>query len=111
MATTGTTLSCKLCSKAFTDPRLLPCLHIFCKSCLESLQSQNEGSLTCPTCYKTSPLPPADLPRHLRIEREVASCIKDTRGRRSNSVWNSCNEGNNGAEVLIVRSVASNCVF
>ena len=72
MAAKRITHSCKLCSKPYNCPLLLPCLHVFCKTCLESLQSQNEGTLTCPTCYKTSPHPPASLPRHLRRERESA---------------------------------------
>ena len=64
-------LSCKSCSKAFSDPRLLVCLHVFCKDCLEPLYSQDEGTITCPTCNKTSSCkPPAQLPRHLRIERD-----------------------------------------
>ena len=83
---------CKLCSEPFTNPRLLPCLHVFCKSCLESLQSQNEGTLTCPTCYKTSPHPPADLPRHLRIEREVA--ISRIQEGGEETVCGSCGESN-----------------
>ena len=65
--------SCKSCSKSFTDPRLLPCIHVFCKDCLEPLYSQDEGTLTCPICNKTSSCkPPAQLPRHLRIERDSA---------------------------------------
>ena len=92
MATTPTTHFCHLCSKPFTDPRLLPCLHVFCKSCLESLESQNEGTLTCPTCYKTSPHPPADLPRHLRIEREAA--ISRIQEGGEGTVCGSCGESN-----------------
>ena len=64
-------LSCNICSNPFSDPRLLPCLHVFCKSCLEIHQSQNEGTLTCPSCCKTTSCRPSQLPKHLRIEREV----------------------------------------
>ena len=64
-------LSCNICSNPFSDPRLLPCLHVFCKSCLETHQSQNQGTLTCPSCYKTTSCRPSQLPKHLRIEREV----------------------------------------
>ena len=59
---------CKCCSKLFNDPRLLPCLHVFCKSCLESNQSRNGGILSCSVCYKISTRQnPAHLPRHLRV--------------------------------------------
>ena len=102
-------LSCKLCSKSFTDPRLLPCLHIFCKSCLESLQSQNEGTLTCPTCYKTSPHPPANLPRHLRMEKDsTLSWMQQSR----EVVCGTC-EKNNKAEAYCEdchSAICSNCV-
>ena len=65
-------LSCNICSNPFSDPRLLPCLHVFCKSCLETHQSQNEGTLTCPSCYKVSLSSPSQLPRHLKIEKDAA---------------------------------------
>ena len=102
-------LSCKLCSKSFTDPRLLPCLHIFCKSCLESLQSQNEGALTCPTCYKTSPHPPTNLPRHFRMEKDsTLSWMQQSR----EVVCGTC-EKNNKAEAYCEdcrSAICSDCV-
>ncbi len=63
--------SCAACNNVFTDPRLLPCLHVFCRGCLESVYSPNEGTLTCPTCYSVNTCPaPDQLPRHIRLERE-----------------------------------------
>ena len=64
-------LYCNLCSNPFSDPRLLPCLHVFCKSCLDTQQSENGGILTCPSCYETTTRQPSQLPRHLRIKKEV----------------------------------------
>ena len=106
---TTTSVFCNLCSKSFTDPRLLPCLHVFCKPCLESLQSRNKGALTCPTCYKTSPHPPSNLPRHLRIEREVAISRIQERGK---TVCGTCDK-NNKAEAYCEdcsSGMCSNCV-
>ena len=63
--------SCAGCNNVFTDPRLLPCLHVFCRGCLESVYSPNEGTLTCPTCYTVNVCPaPSQLPRQIRLERE-----------------------------------------
>ena len=107
--TTTAPASCNLCSKSFTDPRLLPCLHVFCKSCLEFLQPRNEGTLTCPTCYKTSPHPPANLPRHLRIERDVAMSRIQESGE---TVCDTCDE-NNKAEAYCEdcsSGICSSCV-
>ncbi|KAI8496233.1 hypothetical protein Bbelb_260740 [Branchiostoma belcheri] len=46
---------CKLCSKVFDHPKVLPCLHTFCRGCLENLPASG-GSLTCPTCGQDTPL-------------------------------------------------------
>ena len=35
MATLSNTLTCSECKKLLTSPKLLPCLHTFCKECLE----------------------------------------------------------------------------
>ena len=64
--------NCKRCGGYYRDPRLLHCLHTFCKSCLDSVVKQNEDKTTCPTCHKISPHPPHRLPRHVRLEKEAA---------------------------------------
>ena len=45
-------LECSICLDSFTDAKLLPCFHTFCKSCLEPMviQDQHGLSLRCPTC-------------------------------------------------------------
>ena len=89
----ASTLSCKSCSKSFSDPRLLPCLHVFCKDCLEPLYSQDEGTITCPTCNKTSSCkPPAQLPRHLRIERD--STLSSIQQNPQETLCDGCDENN-----------------
>ncbi len=63
-----TQVTCKLCSKFFTDPRLLPCLHSFCFKCLTS------KTKSCPTCKKAFILPEGGfsaLPKDLRKQHEV----------------------------------------
>ncbi len=61
-------VTCKLCSKFFTDPRLLPCLHSFCFKCL-TIKTKS-----CPTCKKAFKLPEGGLsalPKDLRKQHEV----------------------------------------
>lgn len=41
-------LTCKICYDLYTMPKVLPCLHSYCLSCLELLV-QN-GALQCPEC-------------------------------------------------------------
>ena len=68
----STSTNCKLCGGYYRDPRLLHCLHTFCKSCLDSVVKENEEKTTCPTCHKVSPHPTHRLPRHVRLENEAA---------------------------------------
>ena len=70
---------CKKCSKLFTDPRMLPCLHSFCKKCIESLVTQDGSKKTirCPSCKAATPIPEKGveaIPQNVRLsyEAEVA---------------------------------------
>ena len=68
---------CKKCHNHYNDPRMLPCLHSFCKSCVGQLVIQNGSKKTvrCPTCYSTSPLPLKGVdvfPRNVRLNYEAA---------------------------------------
>jgi len=70
---------CKKCSKLYTDPRMLPCLHSFCKKCIESLVTQNDSKtvICCVVCETTCPISEKGveaIPRNVRLsyEAEVA---------------------------------------
>ncbi|KAL3879534.1 hypothetical protein ACJMK2_031828 [Sinanodonta woodiana] len=47
-------LTCSICLELYKDPRLLPCHHSICKSCLVALRSKQENDsdtwLHCPSC-------------------------------------------------------------
>ncbi|XP_077994391.1 E3 ubiquitin-protein ligase TRIM45-like [Glandiceps talaboti] len=48
-------LICRICSKRYRDAKLLPCLHSFCKSCLEP--EDTSGELCCSVCSRVHKLP------------------------------------------------------
>ena len=60
----GKQLQCTLCSQPYRKPRLLPCLHSFCESCLEVHQrdvcGEGEG-LTCPVTFCQNPTDEVDV--------------------------------------------------
>jgi len=58
-----TQLECSVCLDTYTDAKLLPCFHSFCKKCLKRLvvQDHDGHTLTCPNCRRTTPLPPAGV--------------------------------------------------
>ncbi|XP_041372558.1 E3 ubiquitin-protein ligase Midline-1-like [Gigantopelta aegis] len=55
MATASTTddqISCSFCLEIFTDPRVLPCGHTFCLTCLQNHIDANntDDAFMCPNC-------------------------------------------------------------
>jgi len=54
-------LECPVCQEQFSDgnePKVLQCLHTFCKSCLEGwLRQHRGGALTCPNCRQRTECP------------------------------------------------------
>ena len=55
-------ITCCICYELFTDPRTLPCLHTFCKPCIQrtvdtGLSEVPKGFFECPLCRAHVPLP------------------------------------------------------
>ena len=53
-------LSCPLCYSRYDDPRVLPCLHTFCRRCLDDHIRRDgrvgSSTLRCPTCRQECPV-------------------------------------------------------
>ena len=49
-------LTCGVCLEEYKDPRALPCLHVYCRTCLDVLisQSADPKTVTCPVCRQHS---------------------------------------------------------
>ena len=63
-------ITCSICAELFTDPKTIPCLHTFCKRCIE--QSIEMAVDCCPLCR--APLPQdgiASIPINFTINRLV----------------------------------------
>ncbi|XP_020905188.1 tripartite motif-containing protein 45-like [Exaiptasia diaphana] len=45
-------VTCPICLQQYQDPRILPCLHTYCKHCLEVLLNKGprQFSIECPEC-------------------------------------------------------------
>ena len=53
-------LNCSICLETYRDPKLLQCLHVFCRKCLVKLvvrDQQGQLILTCPICRQDTPVP------------------------------------------------------
>ena len=52
-------LECGICFDTYTEPKVLPCFHVFCSECLKKSveKSQDKKTLSCPNCRHSVPLP------------------------------------------------------
>src|SRR6218665_141269 len=52
---------CCICLKTLTDPRTLPCIHMFCFHCLQMLVDKSDkkpgDKMQCPVCRKEFTIP------------------------------------------------------
>ena len=97
---------CQLCSKSYTDPRILPCLHSFCGQCLhmEIERSGDKQKMECPTCQRSITIPeggvnaiPQNL--HLGFEVEVAGYMSKI-GSGHEKSCDACTDGDKGSAVV-----------
>ena len=54
-------LTCAICFCRYNQPKVLPCLHLYCEKCLETMVSkirnQSQAEITCPQCQEKHRLP------------------------------------------------------
>ena len=52
-------VTCSVCIQLYTNPKQLPCLHIFCLECLNNLArtSTRYGKIKCPICQAEVAVP------------------------------------------------------
>ena len=93
-------LTCPICLDDYTNPRVLPCLHVFCEHCLGRLVLRDAENLiaTCPNCRRetrlpqegVASLPPAFYINHLFEVRDTLQKVKDPNKLRCEM----CEDGN-----------------
>ncbi|XP_019859746.1 PREDICTED: tripartite motif-containing protein 45-like [Amphimedon queenslandica] len=75
-----TPLTCTICQDTYSDPRVLPCLHSFCKGCLSKLASIST-SIKCPLCRNEHTLSPKgvdELLPNTQLARKVETLSTTT---------------------------------
>ncbi|XP_031716576.1 tripartite motif-containing protein 59 [Anarrhichthys ocellatus] len=83
-------LTCSVCYSLFSDPRVLPCSHTFCKNCLDNLLRLSTNysiwrplrlPLKCPNCRSVVELPPMgvdSLPTNVSLRAIIEKYQSDS---------------------------------
>ena len=52
-------ITCPICQEHYTEPKVLPCLHYYCKKCVLklALRTLSGKSFHCPECCSEATLP------------------------------------------------------
>ncbi|XP_034024185.1 tripartite motif-containing protein 59 [Thalassophryne amazonica] len=82
-------LTCSVCYSLFSDPRVLPCSHTFCKKCLENLLQVSTnyltwrqlGPLKCPQCRSVVEGSIDALPTNVTLRAIIEKYQKDSEPR------------------------------
>ena len=91
-------IECPVCQEQFganKQPKILKCLHTFCKSCLDGwLRQHRTGALSCPTCRTVTECPNNDidsLPSNL-FYKQMVEIVEAYTGQEESSCCGKCDE-------------------
>ena len=56
-------ITCAICHDLYTEPKILPCLHYYCKQCIHrlTLRTGLDKPFSCPECRKDTTLPQGNV--------------------------------------------------
>ena len=92
-------ITCAICHEHYTEPKVLPCCHYYCKKCIHhlALRTGIDKPFPCPECCKDTTLPEANVDNlptafflnrmkevhsklelvHGKVEAKCESCLED----------------------------------
>ena len=81
-------ITCPVCQEHFRDPKILPCLHYYCKECVRqlALRAGTSRPFACPECRRGTVLPqndPDQLPTAFFVNRmkELRTKMEKAQGK------------------------------
>jgi len=102
-------MDCGICFQPISDPRSLPCVHVFCLKCIERHGGNGEpgAKISCPICREECLVPETGLeglPKSLFIERMLH--IREVKNKKTTPVCDVCEskeEGNDAKNIMATK--------
>ena len=101
-------ITCLLCEGHYREPKLLPCMHYYCKACIEKLATGAQGrAFPCPECREDTTLQSGgaeELKSAFFVER-----MKDLYAKMSKNegqVRNGCEKRANSGKAVVLKGRA-----
>lgn len=108
---------CCICTDVYTDPKALPCIHTFCRKCLqETGLKANKGpgdEMPCPICRQHFKIPPeglGGLPKNFFIERLIQVANISDSSAVTKSLCTLCLEESKEQEGTVSSTADAYCV-
>ena len=101
-------ITCAVCQEHYAEPKVLPCLHYYCKQCVTKLATRTASNepFSCPKCRKDTTLPEVwRNPRQLSLS--TATNRTTTLWRESTARWRSSVKDAQTLEPKLKHSVAN----
>ena len=98
----GDVIECSICTESMINPRVLPCIHTFCFSCLNQLWKEKKPGVEvpCPLCRSKVVIPVegiSGLPKNFFIEKLV-DAQKFSKTGNTVVMCDICSDGNGTSE-------------
>ena len=85
-------LICPICKDLFNEPKILPCVHSFCETCLEGLTRLQKSAFQCPVCRAPTQLPlggVGDIPHNFFLN-SILDIMKRQRNASGDVTCDAC---------------------
>ncbi|CAH1800807.1 unnamed protein product [Owenia fusiformis] len=82
------TVNCSICMETLDDPRSLPCMHIFCRKCIQGIMDRYRRNFPCPICRERCPISNQGA-AGLKVNCFVNSVLDAMKGLKvADTTWN-----------------------
>ena len=111
----GDVTECSICTEEIKDSKVLPCVHTFCRKCLEELWKDKKpgDKVPCPVCRMEFDIPTggvAELPKNFFVEKLLDAQKCQSNMSASDVTCDICSSLRNENNKVIISAAEKHCL-